>query len=140
MSSECIITGRNSVSEALRAGRSITKLYLANGRPSQPLQRIYEIARERGVTVEMVPSKVLQRLAGGTAHQGVVAVAAAIDFADLTEVLADAADKGKVPFLVLLDGIEDVHNLGAIIRTAECAGVDAILLPKRHSAPVNERR
>lgn len=67
MSSECIITGRNSVSEALRAGRSITKLYLANGRPSQPLQRIYEIARERGVTVEMVPSKVLQRLAGGTA-------------------------------------------------------------------------
>ncbi|WP_036243219.1 MULTISPECIES: 23S rRNA (guanosine(2251)-2'-O)-methyltransferase RlmB [Megasphaera] len=138
MSSECIITGRNSVSEALRAGRSITKLYLANGRPSQPLQRIYEIARERGVTVEMVPSKVLQRLAGGTAHQGVVAVAAAIDFADLTEVLADAADKGKVPFLVLLDGIEDVHNLGAIIRTAECAGVDAILLPKRHSAPVNE--
>lgn len=138
MSDESMIIGRNSVTEALKAGRSITKIYILATNESMPLQRIRDLARDRNVLVETVPAKVLHRLAPDNRHQGVVAFAAAVDFADLTDVLAKTAEQDKVPFLVLTDGVEDVHNLGAIIRTAECAGVDAILLPKRHSAPVNE--
>ena len=138
MADESLLYGRNSVEEALKAGRSITKLYLAAGALSQPLLRIRDAARDRGILVEQVPAKVLNHLAPNAHHQGVIAYAAAVDFADLGDVLIKAQEAGRTPFLVLLDGIEDVHNLGAIIRTAECAGVDAVLLPKRHSAPVNE--
>lgn len=138
MSTECIITGRNSVTEALRAGRAITKLYLAAGNDTQPLQRIRDMAQDKGIPIEEIPLKALNRLVPGSRHQGVAAVAAPVAYADLTDVLAQAAEAGRTPFLVLLDGIEDVHNLGAIIRTAECAGADAVLLPKRRSAPLNE--
>lgn len=138
MSEESIIIGRNSVWEALQAGRSISKIYIAAGNTAAPLLRIKEYARERDILVETVPSKVLHHLVPDGRHQGVVAFGAAVSFADLTEVMAGVAEKGEVPFLVLLDGIEDVHNLGAIIRTAECAGAHAILVPKRRSAPLNE--
>lgn len=138
MSDESIITGRNSVTEALRAGRSITKLYIAAGNDAPPLLRIQKMASERDILVERVSAKILNHIVPGNRHQGVVAFAAPVAYADLTDVLADVEAAGRVPFLVLLDGIEDVHNLGAIIRTAECAGVDAVLLPKRRSAPINE--
>ena len=138
MSDESIIVGRNSVTEALRAGRSITKLYIAAGNDAPPLLRIQELARERDILIERAPAKILNHLAPGSRHQGVVAFAAPVAYADLTDVLADVEAAGRTPFLVLLDGIEDVHNVGAIIRTAECAGVDAVLLPKRRSAPINE--
>lgn len=138
MSDESIIVGRNSVTEALRAGRSITKLYIAAGNDAPPLLRIQEMARERDILIERAPVKILNHLAPGSRHQGVVAFAAPVAYADLTDVLADVEAAGRTPFLVLLDGIEDVHNVGAIIRTAECAGVDAVLLPKRRSAPINE--
>ncbi len=138
MSTESIITGRNSVTEALRAGRSITKIYLAAGNDAPPLQRIQDMAREKDILIEYVPPKILNHVAPGNRHQGVVAFAAPVAFADLTDVLANVEAARKVPFLVLLDGIEDVHNLGAIVRTAECAGVDAVLLPKHRSAPINE--
>ena len=135
MSDESIIVGRNSVTEALRAGRSITKLYIAAGNDAPPLLRIQELAREKDILIERAPVKILNHLAPGSRHQGVVAFAAPVAYADLTDVLADVEASGRTPFLVLLDGIEDVHNVGAIIRTAECAGVDAVLLPKRRSAP-----
>ena len=138
MSDESIIVGRNSVTEALRAGRSITKLYIAAGNDAPPLLRIQELAREKDILIERAPAKILNHLAPGSRHQGVVAFAAPVAYADLTDVLADVEAAGREPFLVLLDGIEDVHNVGAIIRTAECAGVDAVLLPKRRSAPINE--
>jgi 23S rRNA (guanosine2251-2'-O)-methyltransferase len=138
VASESLIYGRNSVEEALKAGRSITKLYLPAGTLPPPLLRIRDAARDRGILVEQVPAKVLNHLAPQGRHQNVIAYAAAIEFADLTDVLIQVQEQGRVPFLVLPDGVEDVHNLGAIIRTAECAGVDAVLLPKRHSAPVNE--
>ena len=138
MSDESIIVGRNSVTEALRAGRSITKLYIAAGNDAPPLLRIQELAREKDILIERAPAKILNHLAPGSRHQGVVAFAAPVAYADLTDVLADVEAAGRTPFLVLLDGIEDVHNVGAIIRTAECAGVDAVLLPKRRSAPINE--
>lgn len=138
MSEANIIIGRNSVTEALKAGRSITKLYVAAGNESQPLQRIRDLAGRKEILVEDVPLKVLNHLAPGNRHQGVIAFAKPVEYADLTDVLIAADEKGKVPFLVLLDGIEDVHNMGAIIRTAECAGVDAVLLPKRRTALINE--
>lgn len=138
MSTESTIVGRNSVTEALKAGRKISKLYLANTKDAVPLQKIKDLAEGRGITVEIVPPKALNRLAPDSRHQGVVALAAPIAYADLSDVLAELEQARKVPFFVLLDGIEDVHNLGAIIRTAECAGVDAVLIPKRRSAPVNE--
>lgn len=133
-----IITGRNSVIEALKAGRSVTRIYITAGKDSQPLLRIRSMAREKGVPVEPVSADVMRRHARGTHHQDVVAFAAAVAFADLDEVLSEVQAKGDVPFLILLDGIEDVHNLGAVIRTAECAGAHAVLVPKRRSAPVNE--
>ena len=138
MSEANIIIGRNSVTEALKAGRSITKLYVAAGNESQSLQRIRDLADRKEILVEDVPLKVLNHLAPGNRHQGVIAFAKPVEYADLTDVLIAADEKGKVPFLVLLDGIEDVHNMGAIIRTAECAGVDAVLLPKRRTALINE--
>ena len=133
-----IITGRNSVIEALKAGRSVTRIYITAGKDSQPLLRIRSMAREKGVPVEPVSADVMRRHARGTHHQDVVAFAAAVAFTDLDEVLSEVQAKGDVPFLILLDGIEDVHNLGAVIRTAECAGAHAVLVPKRRSAPVNE--
>ena len=138
MSQESLIIGRNSVTEALRAGRSIQKIYIAASNTSSAMQKIHDLASDRGIVVERVPSRVLQHIAPEGRHQGVVAIAAAIDFADLTDALVAVAEKKETPFLVLLDGIEDVHNLGAIIRTAECAGVHAVLVPKRRSAPLNE--
>lgn len=133
-----IITGRNSVTEALRAGRNLKKIYLLAGNASQPVQRIQELAADRDILVEEVPAAVLDKLAPHSRHQGVIAVAPPVQYADLIAVLAQAEKEQRVPFLVLVDGVEDVHNLGAIIRTAECAGVDAVLIPKRRSAPVNE--
>lgn len=138
MSAESTIIGRNGVTEALKAGRKISKLYIANTKDAVPLQKIKDLAVEKGITVEIVPPKALNRMAPDSRHQGVVAIAAPIAYADLSDVLAKAETERRVPFLVLLDGIEDVHNMGAIIRTAECAGVDAVLIPKRRSAPVNE--
>lgn len=138
MSTDAMIIGRNSVTEALRAGRDITKLYIAAGNDSKPVARIRELAEKREILIEEVPMKVLNRLAPDNRHQGVIAFAKPVAYADLTDVLIAADEKGKVPFLVLLDGIEDVHNMGAIIRTAECAGVDAVLLPKKRTAPINE--
>lgn len=138
MSTERIIIGRNSVTEALRAQRSIIKIYIAEGGTDQPLQHIRQLADEENIAVEEVPMKNLNQMAPGSRHQGVLAVAPPVTYADLTDVLAAASTAGRVPFLVIPDGIEDVHNLGAIIRTAECAGADAVLLPKRRSAPINE--
>ena len=133
-----IIAGRNSVTEALKAGRSVTKIYMTAKKEAPPLARIRTLAKERKISVEFVDTRSMERLAQGVRHQDVIAIAAAVDFADLDDVLAKVQEKGEMPFLVHADGIEDVHNFGAIIRTAECAGVHAVLVPQRHSAPINE--
>lgn len=103
MSDEGMIIGRNSVTEALKAGRSITKIYMAAGNESTSLQHIKEMARDKKIVVENVPAKVLNQLVPGNRHQGVVAFAAAVNFSDLTDVLAAVSERGKVPFLVLTD-------------------------------------
>lgn len=130
------IVGRNAVREALRSGRTIQRLFITNDKVQGSLQEIIGLAKDKGIELRRVDDKQLSKYADGVVHQGVVALAAPVKFADLGEVLATwPAD--KAPLLILLDGIEDPHNMGAIIRTAECCGATAVLIPKRHTAPIN---
>lgn len=138
MSGLAWITGRNSVLEALRAGRKIEKIYIASSPHGAALQEIMSLAKAAHIVVEERDRKALDRLVPQQRHQGVAAQAQPIAMTSWETCAATASRRGEVPFFVLLDGIEDVHNMGAIIRTAECAGAHAVLIPKRHSAPINE--
>lgn len=123
-----IIHGRNPVIEALRSGRRINRVLIAQGIQEQGVAEIVRLARERGIPVENAPRNVLDKEAGSAAHQGVIALAVArkeIGFDDLSDI---SKEKNEAPLYVILDGIEDPHNLGAIIRTAEASGVHAILI------------
>ena len=135
--SEELIAGRNCVIEALRSGRSLNKLFVQDGVKGGSIGEIIALAKEAGVLVEYVKIEKLNNMAEGIRHQGVVGMAAPIRFYDLDEVLAIAAEKGEAPFLVLLDELQDPQNVGAIIRTADAAGVHGVLMPKRRSCPLN---
>ena len=128
-----LICGRNSVTEFLRT-RSVRKVLVKEGKKDDRLLSILELAREAGAAVEEVPEERLNDLSRGVVHQGVAAFLKPYEYADLDRVLADW--EGRSPILILLDGLEDVRNLGAIVRTAECAGAAAVLLPKHKSPPV----
>lgn len=130
------IVGRNAVREALRSGRTIQRLFITNDKVQGSLQEIIGLAKDKGIELRRVDDKQLSKYADGVVHQGVVALAAPVKFADLGEVLQKWSSD-KAPLLILLDGIEDPHNMGAIIRTAECCGATAVLIPKRHTAPIN---
>ncbi|MDY3973307.1 23S rRNA (guanosine(2251)-2'-O)-methyltransferase RlmB [uncultured Veillonella sp.] len=133
------IVGRNAVREALRSGRTIQRLFITNEKLQGSLQEIVKLAKERHVEIRKVGEQQLSKYAEGVVHQGVVALVASVKFADLNEVLQNHSfsEEAKAPLLLLLDSIEDPHNMGAIIRTAECCGATAVLIPKRHSAPIN---
>ena len=131
--SEEILAGRNSVTEALRSGRSINKLFVQDGIKGGSVSEILGLAKTAGVVL----AERLDKLAGGLRHQGFVALAAPIRFHSLEEVLALAEEKGEAPFLLLLDELQDPQNVGALIRTADAAGVHGVLLPKRRSCPLN---
>lgn len=132
---ETQLEGRNAVIEALRAGRPLDKVYLANGENTDAaLARIAAMAREAGAVVVSCDRHKLDQLSEGRAHQGVVAIAAAHEYATLEDLLARAEAAGEPPLLVLLDEVSDPHNLGAVLRTAECAGAHGIVIPKRRSA------
>ena len=131
------IVGRNAVREALRSGRGVQRILIANDAGGGAVQSIVREAFSAGIEVRKASDKQLEKYARGLAHQGVVAMAAQVEFKELYEVLEESFRLTDAPFLVLVDGIEDPHNLGAIIRTAECAGASGILIPKRHAAPVN---
>ena len=118
--------------EALRAGRTLDRVLIARGAGGQRLQEIIDLARERSVPVRFEPREALDRVSHGTAHQGVVAFGAAQRYAELDQVVAGAE------LLVLLDGVEDPHNLGAIVRTAHAAGASAVLVPERRAAGLTE--
>ena len=135
--SEELIGGRNSVIEALRSGRSLNKLFVQDGIKGGSIGEIIALAIESGVPIEFVKIEKLNQLAAGLRHQGVAAMAAPVRFYDLDEVLAAAQAKGEDPFLVLLDELQDPQNVGAIIRTADAAGVHGVLMPKRRSCPLN---
>jgi len=130
------IVGRNAVREALRSGRTIQRLFITNDKVQGSLQEIIGLAKDKGIELRRVDDKQLSKYADGVVHQGVVALAAPVKFADLGEVLQNWSSD-KAPLLILLDGIEDPHNMGAIIRTAECCGATSVLIPKRHTAPIN---
>lgn len=132
-SDSLLICGRNSVTEFLRT-RSVRKVFVKDGKKDERLLSILNLAENTGAAVEEVTEERLDDLSRGVVHQGVAALLKPYEYADLDKVLAEW--EGKSPILILLDGLEDVRNLGAIVRTAECAGAAAVLLPKHKSPPV----
>ena len=129
-----VVEGRNPVLEALRAGRKIDKLYVQKGERDNTLRFLTAKAREAGAAIVEVDRHKLDQMSRTRAHQGVIATMPARDYADLEEILDRAEREGREPMLVLCDGITDPANLGAIIRSAEIAGCDAVVVPKRRSA------
>ena len=129
-----IIEGRNAVIEALRVGTSIDKIYLAKGETDKTLGHIASKARDAGIVVVEADRRKLDGMARTHAHQGVIALAAVREYVSVDDILADAAAKNESPLIVVCDEISDPHNLGAIIRTAYCAGAHGVVIPKRRSA------
>ena len=129
-----IIEGRNAVIEALRAGTAIDKIYLAKGETDKTLGHIASRARDAGVVVVEADRRKLDAMSRTHAHQGVIALAAVREYVSIQSILDSAAAKGEPPLLVVCDEISDPHNLGAILRTAECAGAHGLIIPKRRSA------
>lgn len=129
-----IIEGRNAVIEALRSGENIDKIYLAKGETDKTLGHIASRAREKGIVVVEADRRKLDGMSRTHAHQGVIALAAVREYVSVEDILADAAAKNEPPLIVVCDEISDPHNLGAIIRTAYCAGAHGVIIPKRRSA------
>ena len=131
--SEFTIEGRNAVIEAFRSGKTIDRLYVLDGCKDGPVMTALREARKAGTVINFVPKERLDAMSQTGHHQGVVASAAAYEYADIDDILKAAEDKGEAPFIFLLDGIEDPHNLGAIIRTANLAGAHGVVIPKRRA-------
>ncbi len=129
---EQIIYGRNAVMEALRSGSAIDTVYVQRG--AGGLGKLIALAKEMGAVVKDASADKLDELSAGGKHGGVAAIAAAAEYADVEDILAVSAEKGTPPFIIIADEIQDPHNLGAIIRTAEAAGADGVIIPKRRSA------
>ncbi len=128
-----VIIGRNAVAEALRSGRAIDKICLAKGERSGSATALTAKAKQRGIPVREVDPRKLDFLCGGAAHQGVAAIAAAKEYATVDDMFRLAEERGEPPFLILADGLEDPHNLGAVLRVAECAGAHGVIVPERRS-------
>ena len=131
---EDLIEGRNAVIEALRAGRTIDKIYIAKGDVDQTLGHIASKARSAGVVVVEADRRKLDAMSQTHAHQGVIALCAVKEYCTVADILAIAQARGEPPFVIVCDEISDPHNLGAIIRSAECAGAHGVIIPKRRSA------
>ena len=130
---ELTIEGRNAVLEAFRSGRTIDKLFVLDGCQDGPVRTILREARKYDTIINYVPRERLDQISETGKHQGVIAYAAAYEYAEVEDMLKAAEEKGEPPFLILLDGIEDPHNLGAIIRTANLAGAHGVIIPKRRA-------
>ena len=129
-----VIEGRNAVTEALRSGTAIDKIYLAKGETDRTLSRIAAEARKAGAVVVETDRRKLDAMSLTHSHQGIIAIAAVRAYAEVEDILGIAEARGERPLLVVCDEISDPHNLGAIIRTAECAGAHGVIIPKRRSA------
>ncbi len=136
MSEENIIEGKNAVTEAIRAGRPLDKVFLVRDSSDRALAFIASSARAAGAVVTECDRRKLDAMSQTHAHQGVIAVAAAREYCTLEDILARAEELGQPPFVVVCDGLEDPRNLGAVIRCAECAGAHGIVIPKHRSAGV----
>ena len=128
-----MIEGRNAVIEAYRSGRTVDKLFVLDGCQDGPVRTIVREAKKHGSLISFVSRERLNQLTQTGKHQGVIAYAAAYDYSDIEDMFRLASEKGEDPFLILLDGIEDPHNLGAIIRTANVAGAHGVIIPKRRA-------
>lgn len=129
-----ILVGRNPIIEAINADRSIIKIMVTRGDHRSSAGEIIKKAKAKGIPVVEVEKKKLDYMTSGAVHQGVAAVCAAAQYAQVEDILALAKDRGEPPFVIILDGIEDPHNLGAIIRSAECAGAHGVIIKKRRGA------
>ena len=137
---ELTIEGRNAVLEAFRSGKTIDKLFVLDGCQDGPVRTILREARKYDTIINYVPKERLDQISETGKHQGVIAYAAAYEYAEVEDMLKAAEEKGEPPFLILLDGIEDPHNLGAIIRTANLAGAHGVIIPKRRAVGRSEER
>lgn len=133
-----IIYGRNPVKEAYRAGKTIEKLYLPKGAPDPVLSPIYKMAKEKRTVISYVDKFTMDKLSEGGNHQGVLAQITDFDYSSVEDILALAKERDEDLLIVLLDGITDPHNLGAIVRSAECFGAHGIVIPKHRSVGVND--
>ncbi len=131
---ELTIEGRNAVLEAFRSGKTIYKLFVLKGCQDGPIQSIIREAKKQDTILNYVARERLDQLSETKKHQGVIAFAAAYEYAQVEDILKAAKDKGEDPFIILLDNIEDPHNLGAILRTANLAGAHGVIIPKRRAA------
>ena len=130
---ECMICGRNAVMELLLGERDVDKIFVAKGEREGSITKIIGIATERKIPMIEVDKTRLDTMASGARHQGVIAMAAEHNYSTVDEIFEYAESLGQKPFIAVLDGVEDPHNLGAIIRSAECAGVHGIIIPKRRA-------
>jgi len=131
------IEGRNSVIELLETGKDINKIFIEKGEKHGSINKIIAIAKERKVVIVEVDRNKLKQMAQTENHQGVIAIVPPFDYCEVSEILKEAKLRNEAPFILILDGIEDPHNLGSIIRTAETAGVHGIIIPKRRACSVN---
>ena len=128
------VFGRHAVVEALQTPDRVNRVFIQEGTSGRDAAKVIELAREKGIQVQTVPKAKIEDLVGNAVHQGLVASIAAYEYADLEDVFKKAEEKGEDPFIVILDGVEDPHNLGSILRTADATGVHGIIIPKRRSA------
>ena len=127
------LEGRNAVLEVLKSGRDIEKIIVQKGNVEGTIRRIAGMARERGIVVQEAARQKLDEMSQTKNHQGVIAIVSEHEYAEVDDILRSAAEKGEKPFIIILDNITDPHNLGAVIRTAECAGAHGVIIPKRRS-------
>ena len=131
------VEGRNAVLELLESGRDINKILVAKGEKHGSIYKILAIAKERKIPITEVEKNKLNQISQTQNHQGVIAIVPPFNYCDVDDILELAKQKNEMPFILILDGIEDPHNLGSIIRTAETAGVHGVIIPKRRAASVN---
>lgn len=135
---EMYVSGRNPVMELLKSDKQVDKLYVLKGDLKGSINKIMGKAKDMGIVIQQVDKNKLDSMAEGNAHQGVVALVTGFEYSEVKDIIELAKSRNESPFVVILDGIEDTHNLGAIIRTAESAGVHGVIIPKRRAAMVNQ--
>lgn len=134
---EDLVAGRNAVIEVLKGNRSVNRLLVANGSAEGSMRELIAVAKEKGINIQFYDRSKLDAMAPGIRHQGVLAQVPPVQYAELEDILQIARDRNEPPFIVLLDELEDPHNLGAILRTADAAGVHGVLIPKHRSCPLS---
>ncbi|WP_413376914.1 23S rRNA (guanosine(2251)-2'-O)-methyltransferase RlmB [Alkalihalobacillus sp. 1P02AB] len=136
--SEEFIVGKNPVIEALRSGHTINKIWIAEGSQKGQMTKVIELAKQNGILVQQAPKKKLEQLVSATNHQGVVASIAAYEYKEIDDLFALAESRNEEPFFLLLDELEDPHNLGSILRTADAVGAHGVIIPKRRAVGLTQ--